>query len=119
LFALMFIPAAATVLFRRGARESKYADRLAEWLEARYTPMLARVLRWPKRALAVAAAAFAAVLLLLPLLGTEFIPELDEGSITIQAARDPSVSLTRSVDMQREIERTLRTFPEVTTVVSR
>jgi len=61
----------------------------------------------------------AATALLLPRLGTEFIPELDEGSITIQAARDPSVSLTRSVEMQREIERTLRTIPEVTTVVSR
>lgn len=119
IFALMFIPAAATYLFKRGARESKYADRLAEWLETRYTPMLSRVMRRPRRALAVAAIAFAAVLLLVPRLGTEFIPELDEGSITIQAARDPSVSLTRSVDMQREIERTLRTFPEVTTVVSR
>jgi cobalt-zinc-cadmium resistance protein CzcA len=119
LLALMFIPAAATYLFRHGARESKYADRLANWLETRYTPLLAKVMRRPKRALLIAAATFAAVMLLLPRLGTEFIPELDEGSITIQAARDPSVSLTRSVEMQREVERTLRTFPEVTTVVSR
>ena len=119
LFALMFIPAAATFMFRRGARESKYAENLAHWLETRYAPLLAKVIRRPRTALAVAGAAFAAVMLLLPRLGTEFIPELDEGSITIQAARDPSVSLTRSVEMQREIERTLRTFPEVTTVVSR
>ena len=117
--ALMFIPAAATWLFRRGARESKYADRLAQWLETRYVPLVTRVLRYPKRSLATAAAVFVAVLFLLPLLGTEFIPELDEGSITIQAARDPSVSLTRSVEMQRELERTLREIPEVTTVVSR
>ncbi len=117
--ALMFIPAAATFLFRHGARESKYADRLANWLETRYTPLAGRVLRHPKAALAVAILVFAAISLLVPRLGTEFIPELDEGSITIQAARDPSVSLTKSVDMQRELERTLRTFPEVTTVVSR
>ena len=54
-----------------------------------------------------------------PRLGTEFLPELDEGSITIQAVRDPSVSLTQSVAMQRELERTVRMSPEVTTVVSR
>lgn len=120
LLALMFVPAAATFLFRKGARESKYADRLAQWLESRYAPIVTRVMGYPKRALALAAMAFAAtVLLVLPRLGTEFIPELDEGSITIQAARDPSVSLTKSVQMQREVERTVRTFPEVTTVVSR
>ncbi len=119
LFALMFVPAAATFLFRRGARESKYADRLAEWLESRYTPLVSRILRRPKLALGSAAAIFAGAVLVVPLLGTEFIPELDEGSITIQAARDPSVSLTRSVAMQRDVETTLRTFPEVTTVVSR
>lgn len=119
LLALMFIPAAATFLFRRGARESKYAERLSEWLDKQYQPLVAPVMRRPKRALAVAATVFGVVLLLLPRLGTEFIPELDEGSMTIQAARDPSVSLTRSVAMQREMERTLGAFPEVTTVVSR
>jgi cobalt-zinc-cadmium resistance protein CzcA len=119
LFALMFVPAAATFLFRHGAPEAKYADRLSSWLETRYTPIVERVIRRPWRATAVALLALAATGLLLPRLGTEFIPELDEGSITIQAARDPSVSLTRSVEMQRELERTLLTIPEVTTVVSR
>lgn len=83
-------------------------------------PLVTRIMRRPKLALVTAAVAFGAVVLLVvPQLGTEFIPELDEGSITIQAARDPSVSLTKSVQMQQEVERTLRTFPEVTTVVSR
>src|SRR5690606_1178755 len=54
-----------------------------------------------------------------PRLGTEFLPELDEGSIVIQAVRDPSVSLTHSVAMQRDMERAIRESPEVTTVVSR
>jgi cobalt-zinc-cadmium resistance protein CzcA len=119
LLALLFIPAAATYLFRNGARESRYAERLAHWLETRYRPLLTWVMRYPKRSFGIAAGTFVAVMFVLPLLGTEFIPELDEGSITIQAARDPSVSLTRSVEMQREVELTLKTFPEVTTVVSR
>ncbi|MEO8333476.1 MAG: CusA/CzcA family heavy metal efflux RND transporter [bacterium] len=120
LLALFMVPAAATILFRRGAREARYAQRIAHWLETRYAPIARRVLRRPGRALAVAtAAAVSVAVFVIPQLGTEFIPELDEGSIVVQAARDPSVSLTRSVEMQRAVERTLRTFPEVTTVVSR
>lgn len=117
--ALVWVPAAATLAFRRGARESRYAVRFAAWLDGRYAPLLGRVMRRPRATLASAVALFAASLLLVPRLGTEFLPELDEGSIVVQALRDPGVSLTRSVEMQRELERTLRLSPEVETVVSR
>ncbi|HYJ78014.1 MAG TPA: CusA/CzcA family heavy metal efflux RND transporter [Longimicrobiaceae bacterium] len=117
--ALAWIPAVATVVFRRGAQESRYAVRLAAWLDRRYQPVLRRTMARPRTMLAGAAALFAGSMLLVPLIGTEFLPELDEGSIVVQALRDPSVSLTRSVEMQRELERTLHLSPEVTTVVSR
>ncbi|MEW5926040.1 MAG: CusA/CzcA family heavy metal efflux RND transporter [Gemmatimonadota bacterium] len=117
--ALAWVPAAASFAFRRGAKESAYAVRLSAWLDRRYGPLLRRTMARPKATLASAAALFAGALLLVPALGTEFLPELDEGSIVIQALRDPSVSLTRSVEMQRELERTLRMSPEVSTVVSR
>ncbi len=117
--ALVWVPAAATLAFRRGAQEARYAVRLSGWLDRRYRPLLGRAMARPKATLASAAALFAGALLLLPALGTEFLPELDEGSIVVQALRDPSVSLTRSVEMQRELERTLRLSPEVSTVVSR
>jgi cobalt-zinc-cadmium resistance protein CzcA len=119
LLALAFIPAAATWVFRRGAREARYAERLSAWLDAKYATVLAQTIGRPGLTVAVALAAFVATLFLVPRLGTEFLPELDEGSITIQAVRDPSVSLTQSVAMQRELERTVRMSPEVTTVVSR
>jgi cobalt-zinc-cadmium resistance protein CzcA len=119
LLALAFIPAAATLVFRKGAAESRYAVRLAEWLDARYAPLLSGAIGRPWLTVGAALAIFATTLLLVPRLGTEFLPELDEGSITIQAVRDPSVSLTRSIDMQREIERTVKMSPEVTSVVSR
>lgn len=117
--ALVWVPAAATLAFRRGARESRYAVRLAGWMDRRYAPLLRGAMHWPRTTLASAAALFAGALLLVPALGTEFLPELDEGSIVVQALRDPSVSLARSVEMQREMERTLRMSPEVSTVVSR
>lgn len=117
--ALLWVPAAATVAFRRGAQESRFAVRLSAWLDRRYAPLLRRAMHRPKATLAAAVALLAGSLALVPALGTEFLPELDEGSIVVQAMRDPGVSLTRSVAMQAELERTLRTLPEVSTVVSR
>ena len=119
LLALAFIPAAATFVFRKGAAESRYAVRLADWLDRRYAPLLSRAIARPVATVGIAIAVFVATMFVVPLLGTEFLPELDEGSITIQAVRDPSVSLTRSIDMQRELERTVKMSPEVTSVVSR
>lgn len=120
LLALAFIPAAAAYVFKRGAAESRYAVRLAEWLEGAYAPLLQRCMRRPLVTTGVAVAALVAtVVLVLPRLGTEFLPELDEGSITFQAFRDPSVSLTRSVAMQKDLEVVARGIPEVSTIVSR
>ncbi|MBK8006706.1 MAG: efflux RND transporter permease subunit [Gemmatimonadetes bacterium] len=117
--ALLFVPAAATVVFRKGAPESKLALRIAAVLDRRYAAALGGTLARPGRTVVVALLLLVASLALVPRLGTEFLPELDEGSILVEAVRDPSVSLAKSVEMQAEMERTLRRFPEVTTVVSR
>jgi cobalt-zinc-cadmium resistance protein CzcA len=119
LLALLFVPAAATLLFRGGARESRYAVVLAAWLDRRYVPLLRGTMRHPRRTLGVALAVFAATMLLVPRLGTEFLPELDEGSILIQPTRDPSISLTHSVEIAGQVERAVKQTPEVATVVSR
>ena len=119
LLALLFIPAAATFIFRSGARESKYAVRLAEWLDRRYVPLLRGTMAHPKATLGVAIVVFAATMLLVPRLGTEFLPELDEGSILIQPTRDPSISLTHSVEVADWVEEVVKSVPEVATVVSR
>ena len=119
LLALVFVPAGASLLFRKGARESALAARLMAFLERWYARLLAPVLRRPGAAALTALAALGVAAIIGPRLGTEFLPELDEGSILIEAIRDPSVSLTQSVNMQREVERTVRETPEVTTVVSR
>ena len=79
--------------------------------------------RWAighRLATVVGAAALVGVCVaLFPLLGAEFLPELDEGAIAINHARLKSVSLTESVRQTSMIEKALMLFPEVTTVVSR
>lgn len=116
--ALVFVPAIATWIFRRGAPESRLAVRLAAWLDGRYAPLLQRTMARPKLTLGVAIGLFALSLALVPRLGTEFLPQLDEGSLMIEALRDPNVSLDKSLAMERDLERVVRMTPEVTTVVS-
>ncbi|MGH7471312.1 MAG: efflux RND transporter permease subunit, partial [Longimicrobiales bacterium] len=119
LLSLAAVPALSTWVFRRGVHHSRYAERLETWLDRHYQPLLMRTMRAPKTVLLIALLTLGAAVALLPLLGTEFLPELDEGSLLVQATRDPSVSLNRSVEMQRELERTVMASPEVTTAVGR
>ena len=55
----------------------------------------------------------------MPLIGTEFLPSLDEGSIAVQTFRIPSISLPQSLDLQMQAEKILKQFPEVIDVVSK
>jgi heavy metal efflux system protein len=119
LLALCFIPAASTWVFRRGARESRIAQRVERALDRRYASTLGAVAARPTVTVLSALAILVATLFVVPRLGTEFLPQLDEGSLLIAATKDPTISLSRSVAMQDELERTVRMSPEVTTVVSR
>ena len=115
--ALTLMPVLAVFAFRgqTGHRE----PRVVTWLKARYRPTLRWCLRRPGVTGATAATVFGASLLLLPSMGTEFIPTLDEGMIAVQAWRLPSVSLSESIRSTTLIEKTLRQFPEVVSVISR
>jgi heavy metal efflux system protein len=114
---LTLVPALASVLLPRDVKEKP--SPLVEGARRLYTPVLARCMAWRKTVVGVATAVLAASLLLVPWLGTEFIPRLDEGALTLQAMRMPSVSLEESVRHTTLIEQVLKRFPEVTTVVSR
>jgi heavy metal efflux system protein len=69
--------------------------------------------------LTVAVLLVATALLSLKFIGTEFMPKLDEGSILITSRKLPGISLTQSIEISKEIARTIRTFPEVTGIVTK
>lgn len=120
LLAVLFVPAAATLAFRNGrAPESRLALAVTATLDRWYTPTVARAMQHPRRMLGGVLALLAVTGVVAQRLGSEFLPELDEGSILIEATRDPSVSLTASVAMQQAMEQVIRESPEVSTVVSR
>jgi len=115
--ALTLMPVLASLGFKPAVEE--HEPRLIHWLKARYRPWLQRTVARPLFTGAIAAAVFVASLGLVPFMGAEFIPKLDEGAVALQAWRLPSVSLTESLKSTTLIERTLKQFPEVVTVVSR
>ena len=117
ILALTLMPVLATLSFRKHTEERE--PRLVHWLKSRYRPLLGWTLGHPRLTGGVAAGIFVLSLGLIPFMGSEFIPRLDEGAIAVQAWRLPSVALTESVKSTTMIEKTLRTFPEVVTVVSR
>lgn len=112
-----FVPAAVALLFRGQVRES--TGRVLVPLQRAYRRVLlvALTFRWP---------VLAAGLVLVGLagwtasrLGTEFIPTLDEGDITVHALRIPGTSLNQAVRMQLDLERVVARLPEVERVFSR
>ena len=117
IFALTLMPTLAALLFRGKVQEKE--PRVVHWLKDRYRPVLHRTLARPLFTAGIAAGIFVVSMMFVPFMGTEFIPKLDEGAIALQAWRLPSVSLTESVKSTTLVERTLKKFPEVLTVVSR
>ena len=115
--AVTLIPVLAS-LFLPGRLEEREI-RLLGWVRKHYEPALQETIRRPGRALGAGMGLFAAALLTAPFLGAEFVPRLDEGALALQAWRLPSVALEESVRQTGEIERALRQFPEVTSVVSK
>ena len=114
---LTFVPAAIAVFL--GGRIDEKENRVMQWARRRYEPLLAWSLR---RGAWVIAGAVALVILsgaVASRLGTEFIPNLDEGDITVHALRIPGTSLTQALQMQEHLERKLGSLPEVERVFSK
>jgi cobalt-zinc-cadmium resistance protein CzcA len=117
--ALTWVPALCTFVFRNGVVE--HETWLLRRIRAWYAPWLERSLARPKRTFAIATGIFAMSVAVVPFLGAEFVPTLEEGAIAMHAIRLPSVSLEESVKATGRVERALRDrFPdEIETVVSK
>lgn len=117
LVALIVVPAMASYLFTKGVEE-KHNPIFAP-IENQYKKLLKLALKFKKRIVASAIGLFIGSLILVPFLGTEFVPELEEGTINIRVTLAPSSSLNTSLQAAEEMERILMTFPEVEYATSR
>src|SRR5262249_43598543 len=85
-----------------------------------YQPILRGALAHPWKVIGTAAIALAGSFVLVPRLGTEFLPELNEGKLWLNVVLPPGISLREAQEQAGKIRRIVRSdrFPEVTTVVS-
>jgi cobalt-zinc-cadmium resistance protein CzcA len=114
---LTLVPALAATFLSRDTQERE--SFLMIWARRVYEPAIAFALAQRKLVVGVASVVLVASFAVIPFLGAEFVPRLDEGAIAMQAWRVPSVSLEESVRQTTLIERALKRFPEVITVVSK
>ena len=117
LLALTLVPA-AIAHFLTGRVEEK-ENRVMSWLNRQYAPLLDATMT---RGKLIIGGAVALVLLAgvgATRLGSEFIPNLDEGDIAMHALRIPGTSLSQAIDMQRALEERIRRFPEVERVFAK
>ncbi|WP_108944648.1 efflux RND transporter permease subunit [Shewanella halifaxensis] len=117
LVALIAVPALAVYLFNRGVvlRESA----VLKPIETLYRKLLSVTMAHPKTLLIASVIMFVMSMMLLPRLGTEFVPELEEGTINLRVTLAPTASLSTSLDVAPKLEALLLEFPEVNYALSR
>jgi CzcA family heavy metal efflux pump len=93
--------------------------RVVHALKKAYEPMLKRVLLHPWVVFVPVLVLFVIALATVPFLGRSFLPEFNEGSLTISAVSMPGTSLDQSDKLGRLVERTLLNMPEVVSVARR
>jgi len=116
LLALIYVPAISTIIFRKGVKVRR--NYVIEWIKPFYVRNLSRFMNRKAFTVSTAIVIFALSLWVMSRLGTEFLPELDEGSILIEQVRMPSVTLDESIDNANWLAaRLMEDIPEIRTVV--
>ena len=115
--ALIAVPALATFVFRRGIVPR--SSPLLQPLERGYRRGLDWALQHTRTVIITAGLLLLVALALLPRLGTEFVPELEEGTINLRVTLGPSASLETALAVAPELESMLLEFPEVDYALSR
>ena len=116
LVTMLVIPALAGAFLSKKPKEGDTF--VVRWARRGYTPALKRTTAHPWITLLVAAGLFGGALYWSTTLGGEFIPRLQEGAIIVTSNKLPSINLEASLRTATEIERVIKTVPEVKTVVS-
>lgn len=116
LLALIFVPAISSIVFRKGVKVRK--NRFINWIKPIYVRNLEKYLEKRALVISIAGLLFVASLIIMMRMGTEFLPELDEGSILVEQVRMPSVTLDQSVDNANWLAaRLMDDIPEIKTIV--
>jgi cobalt-zinc-cadmium resistance protein CzcA len=114
--ALILIPGLAFAVYKKPQKvyRNRWLERLTEIYKSRITKIIAA----PKKIIAPIAVILAAVAVLSVVVGKDFLPSLDEGSIWLQVQLPPGMSLEKSSEMATTLRDRLKNFEEVTYVMT-
>lgn len=116
ILALVYVPAMSALVFRKGVKVRH--STIINWLRPRYIRFLERSLDHKAITISIALGVFGISIAMIPFMGTEFLPELDEGSILVEQVRMPSITLEESVENANWLAgQIMANIPEVKTVV--
>jgi cobalt-zinc-cadmium resistance protein CzcA len=113
---LTLVPVLASYAFTKGVHEKK--NRAYEWVKREYGAELGWCLNHPWTTMSVATVIFGATLLLVPFIGGEFMPHLDEGALWVRATMPYTISFEEASRISPEIRQILMSYPQVTVVGS-
>ena len=116
LFTLTLVPVLCSYAFRKGVRES--TNRIYDWVKREYAVELNWCLKRPGVTMVAATVVFGATLLLVPLIGGEFMPHLDEGALWVRATLPYTISFEEAGKIAPQIRQILVSYPQVTVVGS-
>ena len=117
ILSLTFVPAAIAIWLSKRVEEKE--SRAVAFLRQRYEPGLDAAMRRPTLTIGIAIGALALAGAAFTTLGQEFLPQLDEGNVLVQAVRIPGTSVDQSQAMQFQVEKALAKAPEVRFAFSR
>ncbi|MCZ8529056.1 efflux RND transporter permease subunit [Alteromonas sp. PRIM-21] len=115
--ALFIVPALASFMFKRGVTERE--SLILKSIDILYRKLLKIALKQTKFVVFVSIALVASAAAIIPQIGTEFVPELEEGTINLRVTLAPSSSLETALSVAPILEEKLMAFPEVTYALSR
>jgi cobalt-zinc-cadmium resistance protein CzcA len=113
---LTLLPVLCSYFLRKHVHEPR--ARVYEWIRNLYGRMLGWCLRYRIATVVIILTIFGASLLLIPFIGGEFMPHLDEGAIWVRATTPYTISFEEASKLSPQIRDILRSFPQVTTVAN-
>ncbi len=119
IFALVFAPVLGSFAVpKRRTGEEAAETRLSAFLRKHYERLLKNALRYSKITWTIGIGALVAAFVLFKFVGGEFMPPLEEGNLWIRATMQQDISFQQSEDITNGIRAILRSYPEITQVVS-
>lgn len=115
--ALLVVPALAAYMFKKGVTTKD--SWVLKPLDKLYKTSLKTALRHAPKVVVVSVMLVTSAVVIIPYIGTEFVPELEEGTINLRVTLAPSASLETALSVSPILEQKLMMFPEVTYALSR